>query len=408
MAQQEASGWGEVGVLTKEAVEQHRAKIGRQFTTTPRNTHACEDLIRHFADALGDPNPLWRDPEYARKTRYGSIIAPPYFLSTFGGGGAQHGLRGVYTIVTGHSWEFYKPVFPGDRITSDCVFAELEEKSGGFAPYWLLEHYDSRYYNQRGEVVGLQRGSMGRVEMKYIGRSSAGGPKKEEKTEEKKEAKREGGKLQLPHPWTLEELAQIEDEMMAEPIRGSVPRYWEDVQEGEELPVLVRGPLRITDVVIWLMNVPPPWQAFALGVSELRAKPGLAFTHPDSHAREQGGLQHFDKISAQASGFPHAYAFGTQEMGWFSQHLTDWMGDDGWLKKFSGQYRRFVYISDVNRFHSKVARKYIDEHDEPCVDIESAAINQRGERTLIGSATVALPSRERGTNPVEKRVSGRG
>ncbi len=400
MTTQEAQ-WAEVGALTKEAVEEHRAKIGRQFATTPRNTHACEDLIRHFADALGDPNPLWRDADYARRTRYGSIVAPPYFLATFGGGGVMQGLRGVYTILAGHSWEFYKPVFPDDKITSDCVFAELEEKSGGFAPYWLLEHYDSRYYNQRGEVVGLCRGSMGRVEMRHISRGSAGREKTEEKTEEKRS---EGGKLQLPHPWSMEELTQIEDEMMAEPIRGSTPRYWEDVQEGEDLPVLVKGPLRITDMIIWAMAV-SPWQAFALSVKDLREKPGLAFIHPDSHAREQGGLVHIDKVTAQASGFPHAYAFGNQELGWFTQQLTDWMGDDGWLKKVSGQYRRFVFISDVNRFQSKVARKYIDDEDEPCVDIESTAINQRGEKTLIGKATVVLPSRDRGTNPVERRLS---
>jgi acyl dehydratase len=396
--EKESSPWGDVGVLTKEAVEGHRRKLGRQFTTSPRNTHACEDLIKPFADALGDTNPLWRDQEYGRRTRYGSIVAPPYFLSTFGGGGMMQGLRGIYTILAGHSWEFYKPVLPGDRITSDLVFADLEEKSGGFAPYWLLEHYDSKYYNQRG-------GSNGRVEMKYIGGGSASGQRAEEKKEERK-SEGGGGKLQLPHPWTPEELAQIEDEMMAEPIRGSVPRYWEDVQEGEDLPVLVKGPLRITDMIIWSMAV-SSWPAFAPGVKELREKPGLAFIHPNSHAREQGGLVHIDMITAQKSGFPHAYAFGNQELGWFSQQLTDWAGDDGWLKKFSGQYRKFVYISDVNRFHSKVVRKYIDEQDESCVDIESTAINQRGEKTLVGTASVILPSRERGTNPVENRTAGR-
>ena len=36
--------------------------------------------IRRFAQAVGDPNPLFRDADYARKTRYGGIIASPTFL----------------------------------------------------------------------------------------------------------------------------------------------------------------------------------------------------------------------------------------------------------------------------------------------------------------------------------------
>jgi acyl dehydratase len=411
MTEQEGSPSGDVGALTKEAVEEYLHKVGRHFTTTSGSRHACEDLISRFADALGDPNPLWRDQEYARKAPYSSIVAPPYFLSVapsyelspVPGGRLAQGPRGVDTFLAGHSWEFYKPVLPGDRITSDLVFAGLEEKSGGFAPYWLLEHYDSRYYNQRRELVSFCRGSMGWAEVKYIGRGSAGQQRTEKKEERNKEG---GGKLQLPHPWTLEELTQIEDEMMAEPIRGSVPRYWEEVQQGEDLPTLTKGPLRIADMIIWTV-VATPWPAFAPGIKELRERPGTPFIHPDSHAREEGILVHIDKITAQKFGFPQAYGFSRQELGWFSQQLTDWVGDDGWLKKFSGQYRRFIYISDVNRFHSRVVEKYVDDHGEACVDIESTAINQRGEKTLVGNATVILPSRERGINPVDKRLAGR-
>ena len=36
--------------------------------------------IRRFADAVDDPNPLYHDEEYARKSKYGSMIAPPGFF----------------------------------------------------------------------------------------------------------------------------------------------------------------------------------------------------------------------------------------------------------------------------------------------------------------------------------------
>ena len=43
------------------------------------NRVVTKDLIRNRANAIHDPNPLWRDDKYARQTRWGSIIAPPFF-----------------------------------------------------------------------------------------------------------------------------------------------------------------------------------------------------------------------------------------------------------------------------------------------------------------------------------------
>lgn len=84
--------------------------------------------------------------------------------------------------------------------------------------------------------------------------------------------------------------------------------------------------------------------------------------------------------------------------------LTNWMGDEGWLKKCYAEYRKFVYFSDTLWFLGKVTRKYVDEDGEYCVDIEISGMNQRGENTIPGLATVVLPSREKGTWPIEKRL----
>ena len=81
------------------------------------------------------------------------------------------------------------------------------------------------------------------------------------------------------------------------------------------------------------------------------------------------------------------------------------MGDDGWLKKCYGKYKRFVFLSDVIRFKSKVIKKYIDEDNEPCVDIETDTYNQRGENVMIGKATVVLPSKEMNFHPLDKKIS---
>ena len=51
------------------------AIMDEEYNRGVNNREVTEDLIRHFADACGDPNPIWRDPTYAAGTRWGGIIA---------------------------------------------------------------------------------------------------------------------------------------------------------------------------------------------------------------------------------------------------------------------------------------------------------------------------------------------
>ena len=54
-------------------------------------------------------------------------------------------------------------------------------------------------------------------------------------------------------PYTDEEIAGIDAIYAAERSnrRGAEPRWWEDVGEGDEIGPLVKGPLRVTDMVVW-------------------------------------------------------------------------------------------------------------------------------------------------------------
>src|ERR1700722_11837047 len=80
------AGGAKHGVLTEEGNERLRKRLGIPFNQ-PRPAHNREvtwDGSRHFANGYGDDNPLWCDPEYARGTRWGGLIAPPNFLYTIG------------------------------------------------------------------------------------------------------------------------------------------------------------------------------------------------------------------------------------------------------------------------------------------------------------------------------------
>jgi hypothetical protein len=132
--------------------------------------------------------------------------------------------------------------------------------------------------------------------------------------------------------------------------------------------------------------------------------PAWGFRDPVTHAWEPIYGVHYSVAAARSVGAIYAYDVGIQRHCWLVTLLTNWMGDEGWLKSCNAQYRRFVYHSDVVWFHGTVIKKYVDENNEHCVDIDTDGINQRGENTIPGHATVILPSKDKRTWPVEKRM----
>ena len=76
------------GRLTDELLAEVRKLIGTNFRIghSINNEEATRIAILKFAEGIGDTNPLWSDPEYAAKTRYGTIVAPPsWVFSVFSG-----------------------------------------------------------------------------------------------------------------------------------------------------------------------------------------------------------------------------------------------------------------------------------------------------------------------------------
>ena len=65
--------------ITDEGVERLRARIGvaEPHPHPPHYLRPNEDAFCHVAKAYGDDNPLWCEPAYAAKTRWGGAIAPP-------------------------------------------------------------------------------------------------------------------------------------------------------------------------------------------------------------------------------------------------------------------------------------------------------------------------------------------
>lgn len=378
----------ENGRITPEAVAELRSRVGTKFRSGPRgNELACRETIVNFCKGVGDLNPLFNEEEYSQKTRYGRLVAPPSWLYSTAAG-VQQGLRGVHGFHSGDDWEFYKPVLSGDQIRCEQSLSGVEEKASEFAEKMVIEYHDKLYYNQiTDELVAKAKGWIIRTERK---------------------AARKKGKysqIQIPHPWTEEEIRKIEDEVMSEVIRGNRVRYGEDVTVGEELPPVIKGPLGLTDEIAFCAGCGSYYLlAHRTALSGYRRHPAWAFRDPDSHSLEPIFAVHYNLRAALAAGVPYPYAWGRQMQCWQIHLLTNWMGDEGWLKTSFCEYRRFVYLSDVVWLRGKVTRKYIQDNGEHCVDIETSGFNQRGENTIPGRATVILPSREAGTWPVLSRL----
>ena len=135
------------------------------------------EAIRRFADSIDDPNPLYWDEEYAKKTKYGTIIAPPGFISApwFSGRPRKWGQKGetvpddtagVRAAIVkagfgrildgGIEYDFIKPVKAGDTITSQSAIADITVREGSIGKMAFLIT-ETTYTNQDGEVVAKAR-----------------------------------------------------------------------------------------------------------------------------------------------------------------------------------------------------------------------------------------------------------
>lgn len=144
-------------------------ELRRQFLGKEMVATAPEEFgrasIRLFAQAVGDMNPLYYDEGYARRTRYGGIIAPPTFvcetmqyqvgpLDHTGGPAHRFGLPVGTEIRGGNDYEFFQPVRPDDVLTAHWKVKDIQEKKGRTGRLLFLI-YDITYTNQRGELLAI-------------------------------------------------------------------------------------------------------------------------------------------------------------------------------------------------------------------------------------------------------------
>ena len=367
------------------------------------NHEVTADGIRHFVNGYGDDDPLYCDSDYAAGTRWKGVIAPPTYLWSMytppddirlGGGdepprrlrpeiaSLMEGdpIRGTGALQSELQYEFYRPLRLGDRVFAKRSLVGVADKRSSWGGRAVHQTWGVVSWNQNGEILHLQRGTWIRSERKPVDQDDAASRKVQPG----------------PEPYTDEQLAEIDAAYDAEQRRGALPLYWEDVTEGDELPTLVKGPLRITDVILWQAGFGQacPTHSFGLARRTRRETPGL-FTKNTLNVWDIVQRMHWDPDWAHKVGAAACYDYGALRETFIAQALTSWAGDDSWLSKLTVQHRKFNYVGDTTWVKGRVvAKDRRGDHHE--VTVEIWCENQRGEITSPGSAVMLLPSRDSG------------
>ncbi len=369
--------------ITDDALANLRRLIGVPITDTvePWCYEATRDNIRHYAHGIGDDNPLWCDPGYAAQARHGTIVAPPSFVFALNRilSGYVGGLPGIHAMWAGADITWHQPIKRGTEVSATAHLKDLIEHQTAFAGRAVQQIYHVDYRDAATDELLCSGDS-------WCFRT-------ERDTARELGTKYEKAKARPPMRYTAEDLEGIYGRYEAETVRGAETRYIEDVSVGDELPAMTKGPMTVTGFIAYAQG----WgglyiRANRLAHQQLRKHPGLgianAFGIPDVPERV-----HWENDLATDVGTPAAYDYGPERCSWLTHHLTDWMGDDGFLRRHQCQIRHHNVVGDWITITGKVTGKGVDDEGHPVVEVEQVAHNQHGDVSARGQGTVRLPSR---------------
>jgi hypothetical protein len=202
--------------------------------------------------------------------------------------------------------------------------------------------------------------------------------------------------------YSEKELASIVadmDAMLETPLQGMTPRYWaDDVSVGDELPQLVKHQT-LNTMEQWVIAEGRERVFAELVFHNLKHMRGRIVRNPTTNwPFWDVDASHEDINSALAGGYRAPYSRGLQVACFPTQLLTNWMGDTGFLRRFSINLNipnSFLY-GDTLWIKGTVVDKYKEKiHNTMyhAVDVDIRETNQLGEVLGTGTATVYLPDR---------------
>jgi acyl dehydratase len=368
--------------ISDDAVANLRRLIGVPIADTvePWCYEATRDNIRHYAHGIGDDNPLWCSPDYARTTSYGDVIAPPSFVFALNRilSGYVGGLPGIHAMWAGADLTWHRPIERNTEIRTTAHLKDLVEHQTRFAGRAFQQIYHVEITDTAGRPLCSGDSWCFRTERD---------------TARELGTKYEEAKTRPPTMYDEARLREIYDLYDREEIRGSEPRYHEDVAVGDELPPIAKGPMTVTGFIAFAQG----WgglyiRANRIAYEQLKKHPGLGI--PNARGIfDVPERVHWEDDLATDVGTPGAYDYGPERCSWLTQHLTNWAGDEGFLVRHSSQIRHHNVVGDWIRISGKVVATGTGDDGGRTATIEQRAVNQHGELSATGVGVVRLPSR---------------
>lgn len=388
--------------------------------------------MKKYAKNFDPWNPLYNDEEYAKKTRYGSIIAVPFFKEAGAMFPSMGNLKGLGTFGPandGGDIEFFLPIRPGDTFTMKSgkqSFEDITPEEGSTTRVFRLIGSGS-LVNQNGEVVitgtmygrntfsqggssgGRSGGPPGAGGASGSPPSGAGGPS----------GSGAGGMSATRHTYTDEDWALIKKIWKEENVRGAEILYWEDVKVGDEPPWVTTGPTTITEMVRRFGDQMENTPLMREIIENPDRYAGLSYDQYNiPHVMEE---VHWGDMG-RTGGTPSFYmAYGLKTT--LARVVTNYIGDDGWLRKLSwrnGSLATDEIISQVPYLEGKnvtghgqvsdcligkayVTKKYIADDGTHRIDMVVWDETIDGLICQSAIATVILVSREDKTGSNNKK-----
>jgi acyl dehydratase len=110
--------------------------VGRTYPPS-RPYEVGREKIREFADAIGDPNPAYRDPAAAQALGYPDVLAPPTFPILFSMDAAnvamfdpEVGLDYTRVVHGTQQFTYARPLRPGDRLVTTVEIVGARTAAG--------------------------------------------------------------------------------------------------------------------------------------------------------------------------------------------------------------------------------------------------------------------------------------
>jgi acyl dehydratase len=287
--------------------------------------------------------------------------------------GAFAGLGAYYG---GSRWDLREPIRPGDRLVADERLIEVSEQDSARYGRTVIRADTKATYRRRsdGACVAEHTWWFFHVERSARGRNDS-----------------EGKVAQSPN-YTPEQIEEVEQQILGERPRGAEPRYADSVAVDDPLPELIKGPMRVSDVLAWRIGNGPgstQWGAFRM-MSLTRQRIPAFFTRNPVGAWDIVQRLHWESEWAAQVGQPRPFDEGPMREAWLAHVVTDWMGDHGRLESLQTRLGGFNYVGDMTRLGGHV----IAVHPNGQVEVEVNGINQDGVTTCSAVATVRLPRRE--------------